>query len=171
MAKATFDHSIRASLEELLIGKTMSYWVIFLPRNLQEKDPFGARKRLRMRGVVNGKSVSLAWQLSSGRHYVMFGRAAAKSLGLTLGHTVEMSFSIVSDAEVEVPDEIREALRQEPSWRKAWRALTPGKQRGLCHMVSSVKDPLRRAQRAVDVLRSVEAGNVPGPPKRRASTR
>jgi hypothetical protein len=169
VASKSFDYTIRVALEELLIGKTMSYWVLFLPRKLQDTEPFAARKRMRMRGTANGQSVSLAWQLSSRRHYVMFGRTAAKALGIALGQQVELAFSLVSDAEVLVPEELAEALRQEPSWRKAWRALTPGKQRGLCHMVNTAKDPERRAQRAVDILRAVEAGNVPGPPKRGAA--
>jgi uncharacterized protein YdeI (YjbR/CyaY-like superfamily) len=51
--------------------------------------------------------------------------------------------------------------------KKLRDALTPGKQRGLAHMVGTLKRPELRAQRAVEVMRAVEDGNVPGPPKRR----
>ena len=167
MASGPFEHRFEGTLEELLIGGRMSYWVVFRPRSLQGRPPFDARRRLRMRGVAGGKRVSMAWQLSSGRHYVMFGRALARSLRLSLGSKIELAFSIVPDADVEVPAELREALRQEPSWRAAWKALTPGKQRGVAHLVRSVRAPELRAQRAVDVLRAVAEGTVPGPPRRR----
>jgi hypothetical protein len=165
-----YPYAFTAELEELEIGGTMRYWVVFLPAKLQKKAPFAAKKKLRMRGVVGGpggKPVSMAWQVSRGRHYVMFGRALARSLGLALGHSVDIAFDVVDPDDVDVPEELREALYQEPDWEKLWSALTPGKQRGLAHMVRSVKSPELRAQRAVDVMRAVEAGNVPGPPRRR----
>lgn len=164
------DFAFEAELEELLIGGTMRYWVVLLPPSLQKKAPFSAKKKLRMRGVVGGpggRPVSMAWQLSSGRHDVMFGRATAKSLGLALGQRVALAFDLVDDDDVDIPEELREAFAQEPQWRKLWAALTPGKQRGLAHMVRNVKSPDLRAQRAVDVMRAVEDGNVPGPPRRR----
>jgi hypothetical protein len=119
-----------------------------------------------MKGSANGAAVAMAWQLSGGRHYVMFGRALAKKLGLALGTQVSLAFDLVNDDEVDVPPELKEALRQEPDFRKAWKKLTPGKQRGIAHLVRTVKDPDRRAQRAVDLLRDLERGVVPGPPRR-----
>lgn len=168
--KKDYAFAFEAELEELLIGGTMSYWVVFLPPSLQKRAPFSAKKKLRMRGVVGGpggRPASMAWQLSGGRHYVMFGRATAKSLGLALGQRVALAFDLVDDDDVDIPEELRELFAQEPDWRKLWAALTPGKQRGLAHMVRSVKSPELRAQRAVDVMRAVEEGNVPGPPRRR----
>lgn len=174
---ATFAYVFEAVLEELSIGKeasnAMRYWVLFLPARLQKVAPFAAKKKLRMRGIVGGaghtggKPVSLAWQVANGRHYVMFGRAAAKSLGLTLGKKVEMAFDLVPDDDVDLPEELREALEQEPTWKTLWSELTPGKQRGLAHMVRGLKNPDLRALRAVDLLRGLEDGVVPGPPKRR----
>lgn len=165
-----FAYAFKGTLEEHTIGGTMRYWVVFLPGSLQERAPFKERKKLRMRGLVGGpggKPVSMAWQTSHGRHYVMFGRARAKSLGLVLGHKVDISFELVGDEEVDVPEELREALEQEPDWQRLWASLTPGKRRGLGHMVASVKSPELRAQRAVDVMRAVESGSIPGPPRRR----
>lgn len=161
-----FRYELEGILEELKIGGTMSYWVVFLPASVAAKEPFTELRRLRMKGLANGVPVAMAWQLSGGRHYVMFGRALAKKLGVVLGSNVTLAFDLVGDDEVDVPPEMREALRQEPAWRSAWKKLTPGKQRGIAHMVKSVKDPERRAQRAVDLLRDLERGVVPGPPRR-----
>lgn len=174
--KAGFPYAFEGVLEELAIGRdpsnAMRCWGVFLPAALQKRAPFSAKKKLRMRGVVggaSGKPVSLAWQVSNGRHDVMFGRGAAKSLGLALGETVELAFDLVSEHDVDLPDELREALDQEPTWKELWSALTPGKQRGLAHMVRTLKNPDLRAQRAVDLLRGLEDGIVPGPPKRARS--
>lgn len=166
-----FEHVFEAKLEELLIGGTMSYWVIFLPASLEKRPPFTAKKKLRMRGVVggvHGRTVSMAWQLSGGRHYLMFGRATARSLGLTLGGKVEIACSIVDPNVVDVPEELAEALSQEPEWRKLWAALSPGKQRGLTHLVTKIRSPELRAQRAVDLMRDLQDGIVPGPSRTRS---
>ena len=159
-------YAFEGTLEELMIGGTMSYWAVFLPASLAAREPFSHLRRLRMKGLANGAEVAMAWQLSGGRHYVMFGRALAKKLGLALGARVSLAFDLVDDDVVDVPAEIAEALRQEPDFRRPWKKLTPGKQRGIAHLVRTVKDPDRRAQRAVDLLRDLERGVVPGPPRR-----
>ncbi len=166
--RSTFDHTIEGRLEEVDYGR-MTYWVVFLPPRLEAQRPFLEQRKLRMRGEVAGRAVSLAWQLKGGRHYVMFGKTLAKALGLVPGSKVSLSFSLVPDDEVDVPAELREALRQEATWQSLWRALTPGKRRGLAHLVGKVKSPDLRAQRAVELLRSLEDGVVPGPPPRRRS--
>ena len=158
-----YGHVFKAKLEELLIGATMAYWVVFLPAKLRRKAPFAAGKKLRMRGVVggvHGRLVAMAWQLSGGRHYLMFGRATARSLGLALGDEVDVAFSIVVDDDVDVPEELAEALSQEPAWTKLWAALTPGKKRGFAHLVGTIKSPDLRAQRAVDLMRALEEGGA-----------
>lgn len=171
-AESPFGYRVVGTLEEWLVGGALSYWVVFLPAKMQSQAPFAAKKKVRIRGRVggpSGKPVTLAWQVKQGRHYLLFGRSTAKALGITLGDSVTVEFDVVDDAIVDVPPELREALRQEPEWRKRWAALTPGKQRGIAHLVAKVKSPELRAQRAVDILRGLEDGIVPGPPRRRSS--
>lgn len=162
-AKPLFEHVFTGKLVELLIGGTMRYWVLFLPASLQRKPPFAAKKKLRMRGVVggvHGRPVSMAWQLSGGRHYLMFGKATAKSLALKLGGKVEVAFSVVDDDVVDLPEELAEALTQEPEWSKLWAALTPGRRRGIAHLVRMIISPDLRAQRAVELVRALEEGTL-----------
>jgi len=80
---------------------------------------------------------------------------------------VRVEFDIAGEDDVVVPPEIREALRQEPAYRKPWAALSAGKQRGLSHMVAKVKSDEGRALKAIEVLTAVVEGNIPGPPRRR----
>lgn len=109
----------------------------------------------------------MAWQRSGGRHYVMFGRGAAKALGLALGDRIRLEFTLVSDTVVDVPPEIRELTRQDRELGAVWKALTPGARRGLGHLVRSVRSPELRAQRAVDLLEAARRGELPRPPRRR----
>ena len=80
------------------------------------------------------------------------GRGDAALLELT------EQFDGVALRTVEVPAELREALRQEPAWRKLWAAQTPGRQRGIAHHVDSARSPETRAARAVEALERLEQG-------------
>jgi len=120
-----------------------------------------------MRGTIDGKEVALAWQVAGGRHYLMVGSALARALRVDAGSRVDVAFSIVSGDDVRVPPEIAEAVRQEPAWRRLWRALRPAEQRRLAHLVDSARTDEVRARRAVELFRGLESGIVPGPPRRR----
>ena len=122
---------------------------------------------MRMKGTLAGVPVSLAFQRAEGRRYLLVGRTLEKKAGLKIGAKVEVIFALAGLDKVDVPGEIKEAIRQDPAWKKLWRALTPGKQRGLSYLVSSAKNPEIRAQRAVEIFRQLEMGKIPGPPRRR----
>lgn len=161
----TFTHRFEGTLGEIDYGR-MRYQVIFLPPSVQKKPPFNEGGRLRMEGTVGGQPCALAFLRSGGRHYLLVSKALARKARVALGDRIEVRFSFVGDDVVHVPEELEEAFRQEPAWGTLWRALTPGKQRGLAHMVESAKRPETRAKRAVDVMRLVEEGRPPGPPPR-----
>ena len=165
---AAFEHCFVGTLETIDYGR-MVYWVIYLSNKLAKISPFAEGRRARMRGTLETtvtKSVSLAWQISKGRHYLLIGRPLARTLRVSLGDRVTVAFSLVTDNAVTIPAEIAEALRQEPAWRSLWDALTPGAQRGLAYRVDSAKLPETRARRAVEVLRDLEDGRPARPPRR-----
>lgn len=158
----TFDGRI----EELDYGR-MVYWILRLPRPIASRAPFDAAKKVRFVGRIGGQKVALAWLSDARGHYCMVSKAVARAAKVTVGSRVRVEFDVAAEDDVEVPPEIREALRQEPAFRKPWKALTPGKQRGLAHMVAKVKNDDARALKAVAILTAVAEGNVPGPPPRR----
>jgi len=50
-------------------------------------------------------------------------------------------------AEYKVPDELKKALAAKPAWKKAFEALTPGRQRGyLLHFASAKQSATREAR-------------------------
>jgi hypothetical protein len=149
-----------ATKVDLIDYGRMVYWVLRLPKALQNQAPFKDRKRVRMEGEISGVPVRLAWVVDAKGHYLMLGRSTAKRAGLGVGSTARVRFKLVGDDAVEVPAEIREALRQEPSWRAPWRALTPGMQRSLSYLVLRMRTEEKRAQRAVEVLEHVAAGTA-----------
>jgi hypothetical protein len=167
LSRSADTHEFTATLEVLSFGR-MKYLVIFLPESLQALPAFAGRKRLRMKSSVGGHPLQRAWQsLGDGRRYAMLGSAFCRKAGLSVGDVVTVQFSLIEDDQVEVPAEIREVLRQESRWRTLWKALTPGKQRGLAHYVESARGLETRASRVVEVMEKLEAGVPLGPPRRR----
>lgn len=151
-------HAFTAPLEVEHLGNAQ-FLFIHLPDHLQALPAFAAPGRRRMKGTVAGVPVHRAWQPTrEGRRYLMLSAAIARQAGLSPGDPVAVSFSLVDDDHVEVPAELREALRQEPAWRRLWAAQTPGRQRGIAHHVDSARSPETRAARAVEALERLEQG-------------
>ncbi|HEU4403767.1 MAG TPA: YdeI/OmpD-associated family protein [Polyangiaceae bacterium] len=161
-----FEHEFVATVEAMRLGRAQ-YLVVYLPASLRALPAFAGRARRRMKGIAAGHPLQRAWQpAGDGRRYVMLGATFCRRAGLAPGDAVTLRFSLVDDGEVDVPAELAEVLRQEPGWRKLWRALTPGKQRGVAYYVDSARGPETRARRAVDVMRRLEAGEPLGPKRR-----
>ncbi len=151
-------YTFTAPLEAERLGNAQ-FLFIHLPDDLQARPEFAARGRRRMKGTVAGVPVHRAWQPTrEGRRYLMLSAALCHEAGVSPGDPVTVVFSLVPDDHVEVPAELREALRQEPAWRKLWTAQTPGHQRGIAHHVDSARNPETRASRAVEALRRLEDG-------------
>lgn len=94
-------------------------------------------------------------------------KVIAKRIGASPGTRVHVAFDVVDDDEVVVPEEIEEAMRQEPNWAALWEKLTPGQRRAASHRVSSAKNESIRADRAVQIFRDLEDGRAPGASGRR----
>jgi antitoxin component of MazEF toxin-antitoxin module len=94
----------------------------------------------------------------------MIGQTVMKQLGLAEGDEVPVTvWEDSAPEEVDVPEELAEALRQEPAAAACWAAASPGRQRGLAYRVASARQLQTRADRAVAVVRELLAG----PPPRR----
>ncbi|RYE93807.1 MAG: DUF1905 domain-containing protein [Myxococcales bacterium] len=160
-------YTFTAPLEAEQLGNAQ-FVFIHLPDHLQALPAFAAPGRRRMKGTVAGVPVHRAWQPTrEGRRYLMLSAAICQQAGLSPGDPVTVSFSLVDDDHVEVPAELREALRQEPAWRRRWAAQTPGRQRGIAHHVDSARSPETRAARAVEALERLEQGLSVGRRRRR----
>ena len=164
----TWTYAFEGAVEVIDYGR-MVHWALFLPAALARRAEFGGGRPVRMRGRVGGPAgtdVALAWQRKDGRRYILISKALAKQLAVAPGARVHVAFDLVDAEEVVVPSEIEEAMCQEPEWRALWKALTPGRQRGAAHLVSSAKTEMTRADRAIRLFRDLEEGRMPGPPPR-----
>jgi hypothetical protein len=170
-----FQYSMTARLELLTFAsrstpRTLSYKVLFASAELERALPFDAGARLRIVGEIEDVPVRLAWQPSGERgHYVLVGPAVVKALGLRIGDEVTLRFDLDDQDGVVVPDELLALLETTTKRRKLWAALTPGRQRGLAHLVASAKTSTTRERRASLVVEKLEAGLLDelAPPKRR----
>jgi uncharacterized protein YdeI (YjbR/CyaY-like superfamily) len=92
----------------------------------------------------------------------MLPKKPLKDADLKIGSRVEVSFRLLPQDQVDLPDELEQWLRTKPKDRNAWKALSAGKQRALAHLVASAKLPQTRAARLKQV-QDVVHGLAPPP--------
>jgi hypothetical protein len=152
MAKAT-SYKFVARLHE--IDAALISTVIYIPGDLMEKLP---KSRVRVKGTINGASFALAIQYrKEGRSFLIVSKPLRKAAGVGPGQKVTVEFSIVSD-KVELPREMKEVLAQDDQGAKAWKDLTNGLQRSLCHYINSAKSIDVRIKRALYLIDKVKQG-------------
>ena len=100
----------------------------------------------------------------------MLPKDGLKAAGLRIGSSVEVSFRVSPQDDVEIPDELAALLAAKVRVRNAWERLSPGKQRGLAYMVASAKRVETRAARVAKV-EAVLSGKEPPRWERQACER
>ncbi len=70
----------------------------------------------------------------------MLPKEGLKAAGLRIGSVVEVSFRVVPQDDVDLPEELADLLAKRARPRAAWQRLSPGKQRGLAYLVASVRE-------------------------------
>jgi hypothetical protein len=135
---------------------------VYLDPALHRDLPLDQHARLRIEADVSGVPVKGAWQPSKGRWYLMLPKTPLKAAGLKIGSTVEVWFRVLPQDDVDIPDELAALLAKKARVRKAWEALSAGKQRGLAHMVASAKRAETIAARVANV-EDVLLGRVASP--------
>jgi hypothetical protein len=163
---AYFEHRFDTVIRLHPVG-TYSYTVVYLDPKLVPLLPFHEAARLRIEADVSGVPVKGAWQPAGGRWYLMLPKGPLRQAGLKVGAEVEVSFRLLSQDQVDIPPELAGLLKADPALRKAWNAISAGKQRGLAHMIASAKKAETRAARLQQV-RGIVLGELPEPWKRAA---
>jgi hypothetical protein len=160
-----FTHHFETVIARHKVG-TYAYTVVYLDRSLHDALPFEQSARLRIEADVSGVPVKGAWQPAKGRWYLMLPKAGLKAAGLSVGSRVEVAFRVLPQDDVEIPPELAALLAKKARVRKAWDALSAGKQRGLAYMVMSAKRAETREARVAQV-EAVLLGKVDLPWKKR----
>lgn len=136
---------------------------VYLPDDLA-RELLRGRSRLRVRGEVNELPFAGAWQPSNGRYYLLLSRTMCRAGGFGVGDRIDVRCRIDDPDAVTVPAELERALVVNPEAMNAWQALTPGRRRGLAHLVASAKTAgtvAKRVDAVVDGLCGRAA--LPGP--------
>ncbi|GAB4362570.1 MAG: hypothetical protein OHK0021_06600 [Bryobacter sp.] len=150
--QANFPFSFESPLEFFSFGD-WGYNVVYLPEEFIAELPLGEYPRLRIRGQLGNASFAGAWQpTGQSRWYLMVSKALLAKSGYRLGDIVRLRFRVDDQDAVDIPDTLAEALEADRKAQKAWEALTPGKRRGLAHMVSCAKTFPTQQKRCADIL-------------------
>ncbi|GAA4338070.1 YdeI/OmpD-associated family protein [Flaviaesturariibacter amylovorans] len=118
----------------------------------------GGNKRV----VLRAKGVELHAALQRSKesgYYIALGAPSLKKLGAKEGDRLDAAISRDEDPyQFVMPEELLEVLRTDPEADTVFHALTPGNQRGLMHVVTSVKSPEKRVERALRIAERIKAG-------------
>lgn len=158
---AYFTHRFEASVSLHPIG-TYNYTVVYLDPELHASLPLKEMPRLRIEADISGVPVKGAWQPSGGRWYLMLPKIPLRNAGISIGSVVEVAFRVLPQDQVDVPPELSAALQAQPNARKAWSALSAGKQRSLAHMIASAKRSETKQARLEQVI-AILLGEAPLP--------
>lgn len=144
-----------------------SYTVLFVPAHLDETLPLAQYPRLRIEGEIGEHPFNAAIIPSQQGRHIILSRELLRDAGLRLGDRVEVRFNIADQQAVVVPEELELALDASPEARSAWEDLTPGRRRGLAHLVGKLKAEASRQRKADDLVALLRnGGQLPGPPSR-----
>jgi len=152
---ALFTHEFEAPLSTHGVGKSRVIWyqVLFLPKPLAKTLPLRAHPRLRVRGEIVDIPVAGAWMpVGDGRHYFIVSQAVRKGTNARLGDMLDMRFVVDDQDRVDVPPALARALAARPELQAVWEGLTPGKRRGLAHLVTQAKSNPTVQRRIQDVM-------------------
>lgn len=100
--------------------------------------------------------------LGEGRAYISINVRRMESSRLAEGDLVRIVLRQDDSAYgMEMPEELREVLNQDPEADRRFHALTPGKQRNIIYYISQVKSEQKRVERSLmlmDNLRKLPEG-------------
>jgi hypothetical protein len=84
--------------------------------------------------------------------FIMLNQARCRKLNLVIGQTVNVKLEKdESKYGMEMPEEFKEMLNQDPSASTYFEQLTAGKKRTLIHLIASVKNTQSRINKALAI--------------------
>lgn len=104
--------------------------------------------------LVNGKHKMHSGLMAAKPYwFLLLNQQVVKKLGLSLQDEVEVKMEKdTSEYGMEMPEELQEAMNQDPTATEYFRQLTPGKQRNLIYLVSKVKNVQSRVNKALAIM-------------------
>ncbi|MEM9303320.1 MAG: YdeI/OmpD-associated family protein [Pseudomonadota bacterium] len=153
-----FTHAFETRIDEFGVGKTRKVWyrVVFLPEDVAGELPFDRYPRLRVDAEIADVPVNGAFiPTGDGRRYLIVSPEVMKSAALQIGDPVTVVLRVADQDHVEIPEALAAALAVNAQANAIWQTLTPGKRRGLAHLVSSAKTQATREKRVAQALTAI----------------
>ena len=147
-------------------GRVGGTLVIMFPYSVEAL--FGTRGHVRMLGLLNNVPIDRSLiPNGDGTHFITISRELCRKARLKPGAkaTVELQRN-ENPAAVTLPEELQAALDLEPGAEAAFQQITPGMQRSMAYWINSGKRPETRAQRAVNMLNRLLAGEFTRPSRK-----
>jgi Bacteriocin-protection, YdeI or OmpD-Associated/Domain of unknown function (DUF1905) len=110
-------------------------------------------KTRRVEGEINDHPVNLALTRAPvcPDVFLWAGQSLLDRVGIVPGETIEVRLRPAPDDAVDVPDDVTVALRT-ADVTALWAAMTPGKQRGHLHQISTAKTATTRNKRIAALI-------------------
>ena len=125
-----------------------------VPIPFEIADIFLTDKIRRVLVTFNGHTVRRAIQTRTNGEapYIVMSRDLMRTVGVQYGETVFVDLEADPEPNrIDIPEELMIALEQDEPASTRFYGMTPGKQRGLAHYVSSAKRPETRIKRALEL--------------------
>jgi hypothetical protein len=134
-----------------------------VPDDLAAQLPLDRFPRLRIEGELSELPFNAAMIPSQQGRHMIVSPELLKAAGLRVGDIVEIRFNIADQEGVAVPEELQTELDNDPQAEAVWSALTPGRRRGLAHLVAKPKGEAIRRRKAQELAEALGTGTpLPG---------
>ena len=131
---------------------------IFLPKEIIRELPKG---RVRVKGTFNQIPFALAVQYKKdGGRFFVVSLVLRKAIKIKIGDAVDVKFKLVDSNKVDLPEELEAVLAQDDDGAKAWSKVTPGRQRGIIHYITSTKNIDLRIKRSIQMVDRAKSGTL-----------
>ena len=158
--RVSFEHAFEAEIVRHFMGTNargeLFYTVVFVPPEVLAALPAGGP--IRVEGEIAELPFTGALMPTAGRRYIMVPTALMRERSIAVGDEVEVRFSLADPDAVDVPDELRLALRAEEAVADAWDTLTAGRRRALAHRIASAKRAETRENRTAEIVGALRDG-------------
>jgi Bacteriocin-protection, YdeI or OmpD-Associated/Domain of unknown function (DUF1905) len=102
---------------------------------------------------------ALMFRKAEGDYYIYAGKDLLKKTGLAAGDVVTIQLATDHSAyQFDMPEELAEVLATDAAAHTIFHGLTPGRQRGLIHLVAMLKTVDKRIERALKIADKIKTG-------------
>lgn len=149
------------------IDHALMKYILIIPQEILTRLP--GKSRIRVNGTINKAPFTLSiLSLKDGRKYFAASTDLRKRAGLTAGSEAFISFHLIDENIIEIPEAFKEALLQDEEGAAIFTNLMPGLQRSLMHYIISAKGIDTQIRRSLYLLEKIKRGELEVQKKQRS---